>query len=557
MKITRFEKITLIVLTVVFWIALAVYAGAPIFSDEFMYIDIGLRNYHEPSYGNRYFHIYLQKLFMSLASTPLQGIRVFWGFVIALTLCMIYYNARTFLKGSNPLHGLLAVAIFLTFPLMTDYSGEPAVDLTAMLMVTLCFTVYLYGLRTPRKRGWALVVLGMLAFLSFKTKETTIFVNLMLLGYVLDEDGRWQWRTLLAMIQPLLIGLAVGILIFMLMDGFILGDPFFAIRPSTFGAIFTHYDFGKVFFDPPSSWYREYFLDELLLPFLLFVIGGLRLQKKLDIPRKLVWMYPLLMIVFVTLNMIKIPWGFIERFYFPALPMLAALAPQFLRFKWPADKRSKLLFAGLLLAAGGLIVGLRAVMISYAASMSFDYSELLDSLYYPVLLSLLLAYVIWVRRIRWWNVVIPLFCIAAMLLSPLMYTYKYFYRIPRINERYEDLMYPFSTFNDDLADIQPDERLYISPRMDGEYGFLSEDPNDIVAMYNFYYDARITPANVFMGYTQEAMVRQLTLKDQSQAVLTWADWEYIQQDDAGLAAAEEQYNTRLDPQRRLVLLVHK
>jgi Ca2+/Na+ antiporter len=216
-----------------------------------------------------------------------------------------------------------------------------------------------------------------------------------------------------------------------------------------------------------------------------------------------------------------------------------------------------LLFAGLLLVAGGLIVGLRAVMISYAASMSFDYSELLDSLYYPVLLSLLLAYVIWVRRMRWWNVVIPLFCIAGMLLSPLMYTYKYFYRIPRVNERYEDLMYPFSTFDDDLADLQPDDRLYISPRMDTEYGFLSEDPNDIVAMYNFYYDARITPANVFMGYTQEAMVRQLTLKDQSLAVLTWADWEYIQQDAAGLAAVEEQYKMLPDPQRRLVLLAHK
>ena len=151
--------------------------------------------------------------------------------------------------------------------------------------------------------------------------------------------------------------------------------------------IFTHYDFGKVFFDPPASWYREYFLDELLLPFFLFVIGGLRLQKKLDIPRKLVWMYPLLMIVFVTLNMIKIPWGFIDRFYFPALPMLAALAPQFLRFRWPASRRDWLIFAGLLLLSGGLLAGLRAVMIPYAASMSFDYSELLDSLYYPVLLS--------------------------------------------------------------------------------------------------------------------------------------------------------------------------
>ena len=115
-------------------------------------------------------------------------------------------------------------------------------------------------------------------------------------------------------------------------------------------------------------------------------------------------------------------------------------------------------------------------------------------------------------------------------------------------------MYPFSTFDEDLADLQPDERLYISPRMDDEYGFLSEDPNDIVAMYNFLLRPRAShPPTFSWGYTQEIMVRQLTLKDQSQAVLTWADWEYIQQDAAGLAAVEEQYTTRLDPQRRLVL----
>jgi hypothetical protein len=556
MRISRFEKITLIVLMIALWAVLALYAGAPIFSDEFMYIDIGLRNYKEPSYGNRYFHIYLEKLFMNLASTPLQGVRIFWGFIIALTVGLIYYNARTFLRGSHPLHGLLAVAFFFTFPLMTEYSGEPAVDLTAMLMVTVYFSVYLFGLRNPDKRKLALVLLGMLAFLAFKTKETTVFVNLMLLGFALDEENHWQWRKVLAMIKPLLLGLAAGILIFMLLDGLILGDPFFAISPSTFGAIFTHYDFGRVFFTPPSSWYREYFLDDLLLPFLLFVVGGLRLRDELDVPHKLVWMYPLLMAVFVTLNMIKIPWGFIERFYFPALPMLAVLAPQFLRFEWPENKRSWLGFGLLLALAGGLLFGLRSLLLDYAAFMSFDYAELLDSLYYPVILSLLLGSVIWAKRFKWFSVVLPLFCIAAMLLSPLLYTYKYFYRYPKINERYADLMYPFRTFQEELA-LQPDDRLYISPRMDLDYGMLSDDPNDIVAMYNFYYDARVSTANVFMGYTRDALFKQLTIKEQSHALLTQADWEWLQASADDFAVIEGMYEMIPDPQGRLVLLVHK
>jgi predicted small integral membrane protein len=124
MKISRFEKITMAVMGIALWAVLAIYAGAPIFSDEYMYIDIGLRNYKEASYGNRYFHIYLEKLFMNLAHTPLQGVRIFWGFIIALTVVLIYYNARTFLRGSRPLHGILAAAFFLSFPLIVDYSAN-------------------------------------------------------------------------------------------------------------------------------------------------------------------------------------------------------------------------------------------------------------------------------------------------------------------------------------------------------------------------------------------------------------------------------------------------
>ena len=185
MAISKFEKIVLIVFLIALWAVLAYFAGAPIFSDEFMYIDIGLRNYKEPSYGNRFFHVYMEKFFMELAPTPLQGVRIFWGFIMALTTGMIYYNARTFLKDSTVLHGLLAVLFFYTFPLITEYSGEPAADLSAMLMVNLYISVYLFGLRRPDKQKLALILLGMLAFLAFKTKETTIFINMLLLGYFL------------------------------------------------------------------------------------------------------------------------------------------------------------------------------------------------------------------------------------------------------------------------------------------------------------------------------------------------------------------------------------
>ena len=556
MAVSRIEKIILIIMTLAMWIVLAVYAGAPIFSDEFMYIDIGLRNYKEPSYGNRYFHIYLEKFFMDLAPTPLDGIRIFWGFLIAMTVGLVYYNARTFCKDSHPLHGLLAAAFFFTFPLITVFSGEPAVDITAMLMGTLYITAYLFGVRNPEKRGTVLILLGTLAFLSFKTKETTIFVNMMLFGYVLDEKDHWSWDNLLKMIKPLLIGLAIAILIFMLLDGFILGDPFFAINPATFGAIFTHYTFDNQFLFGPTSWYDQYFLDDILLPFLLFLVGGLSLKNEIGIRRKLVWIYPLVMAVFVTLNMMKIPWGFIERFYFPALPVVAMLAPQFLRFQLPQKKREWLNFGLLLAASAGLIFLLREAMLDYSGLMHFEYTRILDSLYYPTLLSILLAYVIWVKRFNWATAVLPLFCIVGMIFSPLMYTQKYFFRFSEVNERYNEIMYPYDEYGDDLV-LGEDDRVYIAESLDEDLDMLSDDPNENIGMYNFYYDARIDTSNILMGYGRKSMYKQLTTKTLSHALLSMEDWQWLLQTEEETGLLESMYAVHMDSQEKIVLLLKK
>lgn len=493
---------------------------------------------------------------MELAPTPLQGVRIFWGFVIALTAAMIYFNARTFLRDSHPLHGLLALAFFFSFPLITEYSGEPAVDLTAMLMVLFYITIYLWGTRHPDEERKTLILLGMLAFLAFKTKETTIFINMLLLGFMFGKDSRWNWNRILSMVKPLLTGLAIGILIFMLMDGFILGDPFFAIRPSTFGAIFTHYDFGKVFYDGPVSWYGEYFLDDLLLLFLLFLAGGLRVKEELDFQRKLVWVYPLVMAVFVTLNMIKIPWGFIERFYFPALPVVAILAPQFLQFELPKNKRNWIAFGLMLAAAGGLMFILRSVLMTFADAMYFEYARLLDSLYYPILLTILLGSIMWVKRWQWFSAVLPLFCIAAMLFSPLFYSFKYFYTFPKINQRYTELMSPFTEFQDEIV-LGENDRIYISGSLDEELDVLSNDPNDIVGMYNFYFDARITESSVWMGYGRKAMYKMLTTRKLSHALLTADDWTWMQghADDIGLLTGL--YHANTSPSEEFILLVRE
>ena len=47
-NMTKIEKWLLIIGFIVLWISLAYFAGGPIYSDEMLYIDVGLRNLTQP-----------------------------------------------------------------------------------------------------------------------------------------------------------------------------------------------------------------------------------------------------------------------------------------------------------------------------------------------------------------------------------------------------------------------------------------------------------------------------------------------------------------------------
>jgi len=556
MHISRHEKWSIIIISGLLWITLALLAAGPIFSDEMLYLDAGLRNIAEPSYGNRYFHIYIQKLFISIFPTPLAGVRVFWGLLISLTAALVYLNARQLTRRSTVLHGLLAVAFFFSYPLLIEYSGEPAVDITAMAMVTLYLTIYLWGVKNPEKQKQALFILGTLAFLCLKTKETTIFINVLLFGYLKERiKEKLVLKDLINFIRPFLFGIGAGIGLFILLDTVILGKPLFAIAPSTFSAIFSNYDFGTVFFFGPSSWYQIYLLDELLIPFLLLIISGVILQRTADDNIKIVWIYPLLFIAFLSWNMFKVPWGFIERFYFPALPVIAILAPQALRFKWPRKKHDWVWFIGSVVLSAALVLIMRSYWLGVANKYSFEYTRLLDAVYYPILISILLAALIWEKRTGWKHTIVQLFCIGSLLFSPLIKNYKYFVTYPKIKERYETVFYPFEIFKNKL-EVLDDDWIYVSADLKTSQDMLSKDPNDITGMYNFFFDARISKENVFLGYGQKELGSELMNREFSYALLSEDDVRLLKNTELWNSVNEKFDHIYSDKNRTVYLLIN-
>jgi len=545
------EKWIFIILSFALWISLAYFAGGPIYSDEMLYIDVGLRNLVEPHYGNRYFHIYLQKLFMAIAPTPLSGVRIFWGLLMALSAALVYYNARTFHSGSSILTGLLGVAIFFSFSIIKEYSGEPAVDITAMAVVAIYLTIYLDLLKRKGEGRYHLFFLGMLAFLGLKTKETTIFMNVLMVGLFLEKlKGKKWFKSLLEYFSPFFVGLASGILVFIILDGAFLGKPFFAISPSTFQGVFENYYYEPGFLFGPTSWYTEFLFDDILVAFVLFIVSGVLLREKMDFNQQMVWFYPLVYISFLSLNMLKVPWGFIERFIFPVMPVIAILAAQVVDFK---SLRKKWYVGVGLLSTGLLFFVLREVWLNTAAAYQFDYARMLEAVYFPVLISLLIASIQFKNNNHWAVVVIQVFLVGTLLFTPLSINFKYFYRYPKVRERYAELFYPLESFKNTIQ-VQGDEKFYISTNLKNDLDMLSIDPNDISGMVNFYYDERMSAENVYVGYDRKKVASDLINRGFDYALLTSSDVASLMGGSAWDRILETYADVEVDEQEMVYLL---
>lgn len=557
MKNFKLEKILSGISALAVWIILAIKGSGPIFSDELLYVDIGLNNYQIPSYGNRYFHVYLQKMFMSLVPTPLTGVKIFWGFLVALTGWLVYWNARSFFKHSNPLHGLLAVMVFFSYHFIAEFCGVTSADITAMMMVTVLLTIYLYYIHGNRKHQWAVIALGAVVFLSFKTKETTLFANVILLGLLFDQDGKISLKNTLPLIKPFLSGMLAAIGFFILLDTIILHNPFFAISPQTFAAVLENYAYPGGFGKEPVSYFTTFLLADLMVPFLLYLLSGVIQYDEKDTPAlKIVWLFPLVLALFMTLNMLKIPWGFIQRFYFPALPFIAILAPQFLHFEIPKTVKEKISMVALFLAGIALIFFLHQTFMAWTIKINWDYGRFVDSIFQPVLLCLLLGFILFVRKMTWLNIILPVICILALLLAPLMYNQKYIFRIPYTTNLFNQEYAPFITYRNQIH-YSTGMKMYFSISIPTEANVLSYNRDELSAMFNIYFNGRTSRSNFILGLQSNKMAGEITAEKFDYVLLSNADWKQVSADLDWEKEIQQMYMIYPDPAGQVILLVKK
>jgi hypothetical protein len=200
------------------------------------------------------------------------------------------------------------------------------------------------------------------------------------------------------------------------------------------------------------------------------------------------------------------------------------------------------------LAAGLLFFAMREFWLRTAAAYQFDYSRMLEAVYFPILVSLLIVSFIWQRPNHWAITILQIFLIGTLLFTPLSNNFKYFVRYSKVRERYAELFYPLEVFKNDLEIKQGDD-IYISTNLKNTLDMLSIDPNDISGMVNFYYDERIQSDDVFVGYDRKKVSSDLINRDFEYALLTASDvdslksgpsWERIMATYSGLFKDERE-----------------
>jgi len=538
------------------WYLLGHYAlGGPLSTDITVYMNVGMNHIENTFILNRYFHVFLEVVFLKLAPTPLIGFQYFWAFLMAATALLVYYNTRSFTSRSNFIHGLLAVGIFFSFQFFAQTAGIAYVDITAMFMVMVVVTIFMVSARWQHRSKWILILLGALFYLAFKTKETTLISGLLFIGLGF-QDGEFQFKAFLKNIAYLLVGIVVGIIFFAMLSWIILGDPFFGLRPKEF------YDFfmASVRSAPNATqevavlgnWYTAFFLQVFYIPFILFILAGIKPNQDLDLSHRLIWCLPLGLIIFVSLSA-NITWG--PRFLLPAIPIICVLTPQFLNFEIPCSARERIRAAILFLIEIALILILRIIMRYALPKIGLDTTLFFVNIYESAILSIILAIsFLWKRFITSISIVVAVL-ILALIASPIVSNVKMMLKSP--NRAESDLtFYPYSSFSEEIH-FQQDMKMFVSFnawKVLGVSGYCNT-LDDVLDLFNIYFNASSTRNNFTVSSDPTLISSIVTSTSYSYILISEGDWQAIP--DSEQSILEQRYIQIEDKQSLLVFLQAK
>jgi len=309
------------------FVALVKYGGGPQSWDELYYMHVSMNPSKIAEIFNRYFHIYFQRPFLLLMPDFMDGAKVCWSFMFSITTLFVYVSAR--IVGKRRYCGILAVCFFLSSVNWGYYAGVTYADITVMMLTAIGLFLYVAFHQGRSRLKYAFPILfGAILLFAVKSKETGLCLMILLPGFAERSAGRFSC----AKTSKAFLGIAAGVIIagviFSILDYIHLGDPFFWCR---FSNLDTLLEFNRGAIQRGyESWLAKVARGVPVLAFSLYVAVGLTsLRTRYHYHEKIAWLYPVLILLFLTLTQIQGKVGIIERYYFPVLPFVCLWAAQF------------------------------------------------------------------------------------------------------------------------------------------------------------------------------------------------------------------------------------
>ena len=290
--------------------------------DELLYMHTSLNPSRLPHIWNRYSHIYLQRACFLLRGDAFLGAHLLWSLVISATALMTYACAR--LLGASRMGGILAAWMFLAYHRWANLAGVTLIDFTTMLLATGAVLSYLvYHSGKTRGRGWLLVAFGALLFFTVKSKETGLFLLMLVPGFVQRDEKRIGVRATTGALLLVVVGGIVAAATFTVLDWQLLGDPWFWLRPGSADTLVSYYTGWLEKSVDYYSYIGTVAEGSYALPFTLyFLVGFLQLRRRWSFEQALTWLLPIALLAFLTLTMVPGTVPVLERYLFPCLPVL-------------------------------------------------------------------------------------------------------------------------------------------------------------------------------------------------------------------------------------------
>jgi hypothetical protein len=542
-----------------FYISLAYFGqGGVVGSDVLSYINIALNHIKstDTTYF-RYFYLLLARIFLNIAPTPLLGAQWFWAFLITASGLLIYLCGRLFAPHSRPLYGLMAAATFLSLEDIGGSNGTPGVDIAAMLMVAVLLLIYLLSAQRNHGSRWLIALFGFFLYLSFRTKETCLAAGILVLGFGFTEQDQFQWTAFAKNLIILLGGFLAGLVFFALCMGMFVGDPLFGLRYSEFKAYLASYAVPEAVGGQQqnglANWFTGYFFSGLLLPFVLYILSGLKVVHW-NTARRWVWSLPLAVILFVTVT-IGNRWGLDSRFVLPALPAICCLWPQSLDFDFSGDPRKRNTAALFVVIGLVALVAIRLLMRALFPRLGWDILTFLNVVFYPILLVCILAIYFFSTKPGLKTSMVISLLVIAMLFSPILGNFNSIFINGDNQTTAAVIFYPFATFSKQIV-FTPQMHMYISTHTWEAVGYPYNTKNidEVISVFNDYFDAYSTRGNFNYANFNIADAPGILSSRYTYLLFSRADWRLIAEDPSTIALVKQNYQVFFDPRMVIVLL---